>query len=101
MVTSKQRRGENWVPMEATATTIVTALINEGRQQYGVLEAIEVPQELLDQVMDEVVEAGGDVGFDSCVVDGVTVVAGGTEAGEPLVRLPGRDEPAPLRTGAG
>lgn len=83
--------------MEATATTIVTALINEGRQQHGRIEAIEVPQELLDQVMDEVVEAGGDVGFDSCMVDGVTVVAGATEAGEPLVRLPGRADAVPLR----
>lgn len=82
--------------MESTATTLVTALINEGRQQHGRIERIAVPQDLLEQVMDEVVSAGGDVGFDSCMVDGVTVTAGATEDGTPLVTPAGRDEPVPL-----
>lgn len=85
--------------MEATATTLVTALINEGRAQHGSIEALEVPQDLLDKVMDEVVEAGGRVGFDSCVVDGVTVLAGGTANSEPLVRLPGSSTGVALRPG--
>jgi hypothetical protein len=82
--------------METTATTVVTALINEGRQQHGQIDRIAVPRDLLDQVMDEVVDAGGEVGFESCTVDGVTVTAGATEDGTPLVTPAGSDESVPL-----
>ena len=83
--------------MEATATTIVTALINEGRQQHGQIDALAVPRELLDQVMDEVVDAGGEVGFESCQVDGVTVTAGATHDDIPLVTPAGATQSVPLR----
>lgn len=82
--------------MATSATTVVSALINEGRQQHGPIERIAVPRELLDQVMDEVVGAGGEVGFDSCTIDGVTVTAGATEDGRPLVVPAGSDQPVPL-----
>jgi hypothetical protein len=82
--------------MESTATTLVTALINEGRQQHGRIDRIAVPHDLLEQVMDEVVNAGGDVGFDSCTVDGVTVTGGATDDGTPLVTPAGSDGPVPL-----
>jgi hypothetical protein len=85
--------------MEATATTLVTALINEARAQYGTIAAVEVPEDLLDKVMDEVVSAGGEVGFDSCQVDGVTVVALAADTTEPRVRLAGAGESLPLRPG--
>ena len=82
--------------METTATTVVTALINEGRQQHGRIERITVPRDLFEQVQDEVVAAGGDVGFDSCEVDGVLVTAGATAGGTPLVTPVGSDEDVPL-----
>jgi hypothetical protein len=82
--------------METTATTLVTALINEGRQQHGQIEAIAVPSDLFAQVQDEVLAAGGDVGFDSVMVDGVTVTAGATPDDTPLVTPPGATDPIPL-----
>jgi hypothetical protein len=82
--------------MESTATTLVTALINEGRQQHGRIDRLAVPQDLFDQVLDEVVSAGGEVGFESCTVDGVTVTAGATADGTPLVTPAGHDAPVPL-----
>ena len=71
--------------MESTATTIITNLINEGRQQHGVIERLQVPDALFDQVLAEVVDAGGDVGFSSCDVDGVTVTGGLPDDATPLV----------------
>jgi hypothetical protein len=59
--------------MQTTAITAVTQLINEGRVRYGDLATVEVPPELWEQAMDEVTEAGGAVGFDHCMVDGVRV----------------------------
>ena len=59
--------------MEATAIMAVSQFINEGRLQYGDLEAVEVQPALWEQAMDEVTEAGGEVGFDHCVVDGIKV----------------------------
>lgn len=82
--------------IEAAAATVVTALINRARQQHGPIDVLEVPEALHDQLMDEVVEAGGNVGFDSCQVDGVTVVAGGTPDGAPLVRPAGAPAAVPL-----
>lgn len=59
--------------MDTTAISAVSQFINEGRLRHGELTAVEVPAELWEQVMDEVAGAGGDVGFEHCVVDGVEV----------------------------
>lgn len=53
--------------------TIVTQLITEARMRFGELDALEVPAELWEQAMDEVADAGGEVGIDYCRVDGVAV----------------------------
>lgn len=82
--------------MESTATTLVTALINEGRQQHGRIDAVVVSDDLFEQVQAEVVDAGGDVGFDSCVVDGVTVTGGLAADDTPLVTPAGAADPVPL-----
>ncbi len=68
--------------MEATAITAVSQFITEGRLRHGDLAAVEVRPELWEQAMDEVAAAGGEVGFDHCVVDGVEVrrLADDTEA---------------------
>lgn len=89
----------NGTGMTANATTAVTALVNEARQRHGEVRAVEVPEPLLEQLMDEMVDAGGPVGFDSCEVDGVRIVAGGTEAGVPLAHPAGGGGPVPLATG--
>jgi hypothetical protein len=56
-----------------TAITAVTQFINEGRLRYGDVEAVQVAPDLWEQAMDEVTAAGGAVGFDHCMVDGVRV----------------------------
>jgi hypothetical protein len=61
--------------MDPTAITAVSQFINEGRLRHGDLAAIEVTPKLWEQAMDEVAAAGGEVGFDHCVVDGVAVRA--------------------------
>lgn len=55
------------------ATTIATLVINEGRTLFGSVEAVALPRNTWEAVMDEVTESGGEVGFDYCVVDGVRV----------------------------
>ncbi len=55
------------------ATTIATQVINEARTRHGDVDAVDLPRSLWEQVMDEVTAAGGDVGFDFCVVDGCAV----------------------------
>ena len=59
--------------MEATAITAVSQFINEGRLRHGDIVAVEVQPALWEQAMDEVTEAGGELGFDHCVVDGIQV----------------------------
>lgn len=59
--------------METSAISVVSQFINEGRLRYGALDAVEVSPALWEQAMDEVAAAGGEVGFDHCVVDGVRV----------------------------
>lgn len=86
--------------MTTSATMIVTQLINEGRQQHGHIDAIGVPAELFEQVLDEVVAAGGQVGFDTCEVDGVTVRADTGADGTPLVTPAGSTTPVPLSRAA-
>ncbi len=61
--------------METTNTTVVTQLINRGRAQVGDVTAVQVPGHLFEAVYAEVVDAGGDAGFEHCVVDGVRVTA--------------------------
>lgn len=59
--------------METTAVSAVSQFINEGRLRHGELAAVEVAPELWEQVMEEVAAAGGEVGFEHCVVDGTPV----------------------------
>ncbi|MPZ89314.1 MAG: hypothetical protein GEU81_14850 [Nitriliruptorales bacterium] len=67
---------------QTTAISVVSQLVNEGRLQFGDLDRVDVPHQLWEQVMDEVAAAGGQVGFDTCVVDGVAVGAGQLPSGE-------------------
>lgn len=60
--------------METTRTGIVTQLINRARTEVGDIDELAVEHELFDAVYEEVVNAGGDAGFEHCVVDGVRVV---------------------------
>ena len=55
--------------------TIVSQLITDARSRFGAHEVrvIEVAGDLLDSVMDQVLALGGQVGLDSCVVEGVEV----------------------------
>ena len=48
-------------------------MINEGRTRFGTVEAVDLPRSTWEEVMEEVTAAGGDVGFDYCVVDGCSV----------------------------
>jgi hypothetical protein len=59
--------------MEATAITAVSQFLNEGRLRFGPIDGLEVAEELWEQAMDEVTAAGGEVGYDHCMVDGVAV----------------------------
>ncbi len=56
-----------------TATAVVSQLLARARQRLGPVQSASVPQQLWEQMLEEVAAAGGDVGFDHCVVDGVTV----------------------------
>ncbi len=80
--------------MQTTNTTVVTQLINRGRAQVGDLDAVEVPDHLFEAVYAEVVDAGGDAGFEHCVVDGVRVTA--VEGDVPRVRPAGGGDPVAL-----
>lgn len=84
------------------ATTIATQMINEGRTRFGRLEAVDLPQSMWEEVMEEVTAAGGDVGFDHCVVDGC-VVRGGLPDDDrrAAIRLPDREEPEYLPLAGG
>lgn len=80
--------------METTQTGIVTQLINQARSQVGDLERIGVPHVLFEAVYAEVVDAGGDAGFEHCMVDGVRVVAQDDDTPVAVPRDGG--EPVPL-----
>lgn len=62
------------------AITVVSQLIAEAHLRFGKVAAVEVPESLWEQAMDTVAEAGGEVGLDYCLVDGVAV----RMAAEPL-----------------
>lgn len=55
--------------------TVVSQLITDARSRFGAfsVRVIEVAPDLLDDVMDQVLSLGGQVGTDSCVVEGVEV----------------------------
>lgn len=84
--------------METTSTGLVSRIIDEGKQTFGSLDAVQVPRQLWEQVMDEVTAAGGEVGFESCSVDGVAVHArpDGPDADTPRYRPSGEAEFRPL-----
>ena len=84
--------------METTSTGLVSRIIDEGKQRFGALEAVQVPRALWEQVMDEVAAAGGAVGFDACDVDGVAVHArpDGPADDEPRYRPQGQADFRPL-----
>lgn len=83
--------------------TVVSQLITEARMRFGDLEALEVPAELWEPAMDEVADAGGEVGVDYCQVDGVAV----RMAAQPLdehvqaIAHPAGAGPEPLRVANG
>lgn len=62
------------------AITVVSQLIAEAHLRFGSVDSLEVPESLWEQAMDAVADAGGQVGLDHCVVDGVSV----RMAAEPL-----------------
>jgi hypothetical protein len=72
--------------------TVVSQLINDARLQHGDVEILEVPSALWEPAMDEVAEAGGEVGLDYCVVDGVQVRQGDADD---RARAHIADEPTP------
>ena len=78
--------------------TLVSQLITDARSRFGTSEvlAVAVERSLLDETMEQVLELGGDVSVDSCIVDGVRVSELPSDAETPLVHLRGADEPQPL-----
>lgn len=78
--------------------TLVSQLITDARTRFGAAEvrALAVERSLLDQAMDQVLELGGEVSEDACVVDGVTVCELPPGAEAPMVYREGTDDPTPL-----
>lgn len=81
--------------------TIVRQLIEEAKFAFGEVERIDVPESVWEPAMDAVANAGGDVGIDYCVVDGVTVreLPDAPEDTQAVVYVAGRDEPQRLSLG--
>ncbi len=86
-------------PMEPTAITLVSQLINDARTRFGVSQvaSLAVDRELLDRAMDHVLSVGGEVTLDTCVVDGVEIRELPDGQGDPLAYLHGDVDPYPLR----
>jgi len=84
--------------MDATGMTVVSQLITDARSRHGAfsVRVLEVEGSLLDTVMDHVLALGGEVGLDSCVVEGVTVRELPPEHTTPRVLLEGEDDLQPL-----
>ncbi len=78
--------------------TVVSQLITDARSRHGAFEvvALEVDGSLLDSVMDHVLALGGQVGLDSCVVEGVEVRELPPGSTTPRVRLVGEEDWRPL-----
>lgn len=84
------------------ATTIATQMINEARSKFGAMDAIDLPRSMWEEVMDEVTAAGGEVGFDYCLVDGCRVGGGMPDDDRrAAVHLPDRAEPEYLALAGG
>ncbi|MDX1619847.1 MAG: hypothetical protein R3320_02575 [Nitriliruptorales bacterium] len=84
--------------MQPTAITLVSQLITDARTRFGAreVEAIAVEGSLLDETMDHVLLAGGDVSTDTCIVDGVEVRELPLGEDTPLAYVRGEPEPQPL-----
>lgn len=78
--------------------TLVSRLITDARTRFGAheVEAIGVNGDLLDETMDHVLSAGGDVSLDACVVDGVEVRELPPGQDTPVAYVKGQTEPQPL-----
>ncbi|MEX0657945.1 MAG: hypothetical protein WD080_02325 [Egibacteraceae bacterium] len=79
--------------------TVVSQLISEAQLRFGPLDALEVPEELWEPAMDAVADAGGVIGLDYCLVDGVAVrmASAPFDADVQAVAHPtGSDDPRPL-----
>ncbi|HVL99668.1 MAG TPA: hypothetical protein VM324_10300 [Egibacteraceae bacterium] len=79
--------------------TVVSQLIAEAQLRFGPIDALEIPEDLWEPAMDEVADAGGEVGIDYCRVDGVAVRIAAEPLGEDvqaLVHPAGSGAPEPL-----
>ncbi|QBI18746.1 hypothetical protein ER308_03735 [Egibacter rhizosphaerae] len=75
------------------ATTIATQAINQARSDYGEVDSVALPQSVFEAVQDEVTAAGGEVGFDHAIVDGIPVHGGiDDDDRRARIRLPGAGE---------
>ncbi|MBW3665465.1 MAG: hypothetical protein KY469_20410 [Actinobacteria bacterium] len=84
--------------MEPTAMTLVSQLITHARTRFGAheIEAVAVDASLLDEAMDHVLAAGGEVFTETCIVDGVEVRELPPGEDTPLAYVRGEAEPRPL-----
>lgn len=84
--------------MEPTAMTLVSQLITDARTRFGAqeIDAVAVHRSLLDETMDHVLAAGGDVFTETCTVDGVDVCELPPGQDTPLAYVKGEAEPQPL-----
>ena len=78
--------------------TIVSQLVTDARTRHGAdaVRQLDVSGELLDQAMDQVLEIGGSVGLDHCVVDGVEIRELPEDEPVPRAWLHGEDTPRRL-----
>ena len=78
--------------------TIVSQLITDARSRHGAfsVRVLEIEGGMLDEVMDHVLALGGQVGLDSCVVEGIEVRELPADVTVPRVLLDGESEPPPL-----
>jgi hypothetical protein len=87
--------------VEPTAITIVSQLITAARTRFGAheVEAVAVDASLLDDTMEHVLSAGGQVTTETCTVDGVEVRELPPGADTPLAYVRGEREPQPFDGG--
>ena len=81
--------------MDATSLTIVSQLITDARSRFGAHEVaiVEIDGDLLDETMGHVLDVGGEVTMDGCIVDGVEVRERPADAAHPVVHLRDGSEP--------
>lgn len=75
--------------MDATSLTVVSQLITDARSRWGAHEVaiVEIDGELLDETMGHVLDVGGKVTMDGCIVDDVLVRERPANAEHPVVYL--------------